>query len=245
MKKIFAANWKLHKTPTETRNFFSEWKDLTSGFDFLNSEIVFFPTTICLESTAECAKGANWQWGAQNAYSELKGAFTGETSVATLQTLGAKWCLVGHSERRSLFAEDDQLIAKKIAQIQLAGLTPLFCIGESLSERQSGRTFEVLQSQIDKGLSLANKTLPVVIAYEPVWAIGTGVVAEPAQVQEAHAKIFAMIEKLGFKNPIPILYGGSVKADNASGLIQISHVDGFLVGGASLEPNSFFAIAKA
>lgn len=245
MKKIFAANWKLHKTPVEARDFFHAWRQKTAGFDFAKRELVFFPSATSLESASQALAGSGTFWGAQNCYFEDKGAYTGEISPLVLKGMGATYVLVGHSERRSLFGETDELLAKKIKKLQDLGLTPMFCIGETLQERQGGKTFEVLKRQVEIGLSQGDRTKPLVIAYEPVWAIGTGVVATPEQVRETHAALFELLQTMRFSSETPLLYGGSVKADNARELIQIPHVDGFLVGGASLEVDSFLAIAQA
>lgn len=243
MKKIFAANWKLHKSPNETREFFRRWKDQAATYKG-GARFIFFPTSICLEATSTSLATSDDEWGAQNCYFEDKGAFTGENSPATLQALGARWALVGHSERRQLFGETDELLAKKVSKVQDVGLTPLLCVGELLDERTAGQTLDVLRRQLATGLAMANKQAPLVVAYEPVWAIGTGRVAGPEQVQEAHAFLRSELTRHGFLPSTPLLYGGSVKPDNAGGLIQIPNVDGFLVGGASLEVDTFLAIAK-
>jgi triosephosphate isomerase len=157
--------------------------------------------------------------------------------------LGGSYILIGHSERRKIFGENDGMIADKVAFTQGLGLTPMLCVGETLEEREATHTFRVLETQLQLGLAKADKTKPVVIAYEPVWAIGTGKVATPAQVAETHTDVFSILKTLGFETA-PILYGGSVKPDNAGELIKQPHVSGFLVGGASLEVASFASIAK-
>lgn len=239
MQKIFAANWKLFKSPADTRQFFKNFKEVlpqTTG------EVIFFPPAVCLEAASESVKGTNIEFGAQNCFAQVQGAFTGENSAQTAKELGAKYILIGHSERRQIFGETDALIADKVALVQGLGLTPLLCIGETLTERESKHTYRILETQLELGLAKADKTKPVVIAYEPVWAIGTGKVATPEQVAETHTDVQTILTKLGFK--APILYGGSVKADNAAGLIKQPHVSGFLVGGASLEVDSFIKIAS-
>jgi triosephosphate isomerase len=244
VKKIFAANWKLHKNPKETRAFFAEWNQqfkATAG-----SEVIFFPPATNLEAASESVKGPSLQWGSQNCYSDVKGAFTGEISAQVVKDLGGRYILIGHSERRSVFGETDELIAKKVKLVQgLGGLVPMLCIGETLPEREAGKTLSVLKSQLEKGLSLADRQKELVIAYEPVWAIGTGKVATAEQVREAHQAVQQMVVELGFSASLPLLYGGSVKPDNAKELIAIPHVHGFLVGGASLEVPSFLAICSA
>jgi triosephosphate isomerase len=242
-KKIFAANWKLHKNPQEAREFFAGFiKQVSIESD---REIVFFPSAVCLEAAAQSLANTKIRWGAQNSYFEAKGAFTGETSAQTVKELGGQYILLGHSERRALFAETDELIAKKIAFVQGLGLTALLCIGETLEQREAGKTLTVLEEQLRVGLAKADSAKALVIAYEPVWAIGTGKIATSEQVAEAHAAIHSMIQKLGFSAGTPILYGGSVKPDNSKELLAIRHVDGFLVGGASLEIASFKAICQS
>lgn len=240
MKKIFAANWKLFKNPKETREFFVQFKELAAK---ATGEVVFFPSAISLEAASESLKGSAIKWGAQNCHVQAQGAFTGENSAQVVKDLGGQYILIGHSERRKIFGETDALIAEKVAFVQGLGLTPMLCIGETLEEREATHTFRVLETQLHLGLAKADKNKPLVVAYEPVWAIGTGKVATPEQVAETHTDVYSILEKMGFAHA-PILYGGSVKPDNAAGLIQQPHVNGFLVGGASLEPKSFAEIAS-
>lgn len=246
MNPIFAANWKLHKTPKETRSFFSQFNDVKPE---TKARIVFFPTAICAEATSESLSRLpqlkSVEWGVQNGFTEAKGAFTGENSMQVVKELGGKWVLIGHSERRSLFAETDEQVAKKAAFALTLGLTPMICIGETLAEREAGQTFQTLEKQLEKGLSQIAKSAVFVLAYEPVWAIGTGRVATSEQVQEAHRFIFEFLKKHNFSTETPILYGGSVKPENAKELIQVPHVNGFLVGGASLEPATFLGIISS
>lgn len=241
--KIFAANWKLFKTPKETREFFTQWGE---AFQSSKNEVVFFPSAISLEAAATSIQNLHAKYdlnfGVQNAYSHASGAFTGENSATVAKELGAKYVLIGHSERRQLFGEKDELLADKVAFTQSLGLVPMLCIGETLKEREEHRTKSVLKEQLVLGLAKADKSKTLVIAYEPVWAIGTGKVATPEQVQETHKDVYEILQSLGFK--APILYGGSVKPDNAAGLVRIPHVDGFLVGGASLEVASFQKICS-
>jgi triosephosphate isomerase len=244
MKKIFAANWKLFKSPRETREFFLRWKE---NFPTSKNEVVFFPSAVSLEAASEAIQSikASYElsFGVQNAYFQAQGAFTGENSALMLKELGGKYVLIGHSERRQLFLEKNELLAQKVAFTQSLGLVPLLCIGETLEEREGGMTKDVLKCQLSEGLLYAEKSKPLVVAYEPVWAIGTGKVATPEQVQETHKDVFDLLHGLGFS--APILYGGSVKPDNAGGLTKILHVDGFLVGGASLDVSSFKKICEA
>lgn len=240
MKKIFAANWKLFKTPQETRQFLKAFKEASSQS---TGELVFFPSAISLEAASQELAGSKIKWGAQNCYHQASGAFTGENSAQVVKELGGSYILIGHSERRSLFGETDNLIAEKVAFVQGLGLTPMLCIGETLQQREDKKTFRVLESQLQLGLQKADKSKSLVIAYEPVWAIGTGKVATPDQVAETHTDVFNILKTLGFETT-PILYGGSVKPDNANELIKQPHVSGFLVGGASLEAASFAKIAS-
>lgn len=240
MKKIFAANWKLFKTPQETRQFFKTFKEVSSQS---TGELVFFPSAISLEAASQELAGSKIKWGAQNCYSQASGAFTGENSAQVVKDLGGSYILIGHSERRSLFGETDTQVADKVAFVQGLGLTPMLCIGETLQEREGKKTFRVLETQLQLGLQKADKSKPLVVAYEPVWAIGTGKVATPEQVAETHTDVFNILKTLGFETT-PILYGGSVKPDNAAELIKQPHVSGFLVGGASLETASFAKIAS-
>ncbi|MGZ3744380.1 MAG: triose-phosphate isomerase [Pseudobdellovibrionaceae bacterium] len=244
--KIFAANWKLFKSPRETREFFAQWGEVSQALSGgSKKEVVFFPSAISLEAASSAIQelrgkynlASTLNFGVQNAYCQAQGAFTGENSATVVKELGGKYVLIGHSERRQLFAEKNEFLAEKVSFTQRLGLVPMLCIGETLQERESGKTQEVLKTQLAEGLVKADKSKPLVIAYEPVWAIGTGKVATPEQVQETHKDVFEILKGLGFN--APILYGGSVKPDNAAGLIKIPHVDGFLVGGASLEVASF------
>jgi triosephosphate isomerase len=246
--KIFAANWKLFKSPKETREFFAQWGEVFQATS--KNEVVFFPSAISLEAASSAIHilkvkntlSYSLSFGVQNAYFQAQGAFTGENSAAVVKELGGKYVLIGHSERRQLFAEKNELLANKVNFIQSMGLVPMLCVGETLAERESGKTKDVLKTQLVEGLAKADKAKSLVVAYEPVWAIGTGKVATPEQVQETHKDVFEILQSLGFT--APVLYGGSVKPDNAASLIQIPHVDGFLVGGASLEAASFQKICS-
>ena len=240
MKKIFAANWKLYKSPNDTRVFFTQFKQVSKK---TTGELVFFPSAISLEATATALQGSSIKWGAQNCFTQAQGAYTGENSAQVVKEMGGSYILVGHSERRQIFGETDALIAEKVAFVQGIGLTPMLCVGETLDEREAKKTYRVLETQLELGLSKADNTKPLVIAYEPVWAIGTGKVATPEQVAETHTDVFQILQRLEFSTS-PILYGGSVKPDNAAGLIKQPHVNGFLVGGASLDPQSFIEIAS-
>lgn len=257
--KIIAANWKMYKTPHEARAYFEEWALLWKKFNISPSaEIVFFPSALCAESvdrslvSARHELGHRFFWGLQNSYVKAQGAFTGENSALVSRYMGAEYLLVGHSERRQLFKEQGNFLYEKVKYGLENELQVVFCIGESLEEREGGETLSVLKKQIEEVLTplganqelfkIAQKALT--IAYEPVWAIGTGKVATVAQVRETHQWVLDILSVLHFSG-CRILYGGSVKSDNARELISIPNVDGFLVGGASLVPESFLQICEA
>lgn len=242
--KIIAANWKLNKTPNEAKGFLDEFlKALETRFE---KNVFIFPTTLALHEVSRCLKGRDILFGPQNFSEVREGAFTGETSLLHAKVLGAKTALVGHSERRILFGETDELAAKKIRLASELGIEPILCVGETLKEREGKKTLEVIARQLAVGLKDWPKDKNVIIAYEPVWAIGTGVVASVQQIDEAHKalrnELIKIMPKLGHE--VPILYGGSVKPDNANELISCPEVNGFLVGGASLKVNDFLGIIK-
>jgi triosephosphate isomerase len=239
VKKIIAGNWKMFKNPEQTRAFFKSWKSRAMS---ASNEIVFFPPAVCLEAAAQELKGTPVRWGCQNAYFQGQGAFTGENSPQVIKEMGGHYVLLGHSERRQFFAETDEAIAKKAQYTQSLDLIAMVCIGETLEQRDQNKTNSVLSAQLMSCLSYKPLAKNLVIAYEPVWAIGTGRVAQPEQVAEAHALIKSVLSSLGLET-VPVLYGGSVKADNCAKLAGLPGVDGFLVGGASLEVDSFLPIA--
>lgn len=241
--KYFAANWKLNKGPKATREFFSELKLKYTPSP--EKTLVVFPSAISLEAAANALDGSVIQFGAQNCHTEGKGAFTGENSTDVVKEIGGQWVLIGHSERRTYFHETDQLCAKKISYVQSQNLAPMYCIGETLDQRESATTNQVLEAQLRSGLTTSDKAKKIAVAYEPVWAIGTGKVANSQQIKEAHQHIRQILSQLGFPAQTPILYGGSVKPDNAAELISIPNVDGFLIGGASLEVKSYLDIVNA
>jgi triosephosphate isomerase (TIM) len=230
----------MHKTPDQARDFFTQLK-----LKSVNAEMVFLPSSTSLETTAaQLAGSTKIFWGAQNCHQQKQGAFTGEISAETLAQMGARFVLLGHSERRQFFAETSELVALKAAAVHAQGLVPMICIGETLTERQQGQTFQILEKMLIDSLKDVNCKRPLVIAYEPVLAIGTGQVASVAQVAEVHAWLDQKMQQLGYSQ-YQCLYGGSVKADNAQSLISVPFVDGFLVGGASLEVSSFLKIIEA
>ena len=246
---VTAANWKMHKSPSEAVSFFKVFlsKLEASGVakDPVHRKVIFFVPAIDLWVTQEVLRGTNVGWGAQNCYSEMKGAFTGENSPQVLAELATPYTLVGHSERRAIFHETDADTAKKVKALHQVGITPMLCVGESLQEREAGQTNDVIVRQLTEGLSLRDQTKRVIVAYEPVWAIGTGKVATPEQAGEAHSVLRAALHKIGgeaLADATPILYGGSVKPDNAVEIAKQNEIDGFLVGGASLEVDSFMAL---
>lgn len=250
MKKIIlAANWKLNKSPAETRAFFQSFiKNLSANSSIYaqignHYDVVFFPSAISLEACAQSLKETSIGWGGQNIYSESQGAFTGENSAKVIKELGGHYALIGHSERRQYFNETNSILNKKINHALQSGLVPIYCIGETLNERETNQTERVLLTQLADGLKDISgvSASSLVVAYEPVWAIGTGKIATADQVKETHAFIQKTLSNMGLSH-VAILYGGSVKASNAKELVQIPNVSGFLVGGASLEPQSFLEL---
>jgi triosephosphate isomerase (TIM) len=242
-KKIFAANWKLNKTPDQALTFAQDFLAKTSGSFFENKEAFIFPQNFSLDAVSRGFKGSQVQFGPQQIHVEVKGAFTGENSLDLAKSLGAQICLIGHSERRQFFAETHSLIHKKVLLCQASDVLPVLCIGESLEQRQKNETLKVCFEQLETALTGVDTTKRIVVAYEPVWAIGTGQVATLNQVKEVHAELYKKMTSLNFKN-FQLLYGGSVKSDNAKDLISIPHVDGFLIGGASLEVKNFLDICN-
>ncbi len=246
-KPIMAGNWKMFKTAKEAVNMLKEFKLKVS--DVKDREIVICPTFTSLEASVAAVIGGNISIGAQNLFWEEKGAFTGEISGAMIKDLGCKHVIIGHSERRQYFGETDETVNKRIFAALKYEITPIICVGETLEERESGKTFNVIETQIKNGLKGMSdeQILKSVIAYEPVWAIGTGKTASPAQAQEVHAfirKLLSTIFNKSVADQLRILYGGSVKPDNVAELMQQPDIDGGLVGGASLEAESFAKIVK-
>jgi triosephosphate isomerase len=250
-QKICAGNWKMYKTPDEAREYF---RLLPSFLKSTNARLVIFPPAYLLqelEAAAAALARASLvlEYGPQNIHFSKEGAFTGEISPAAVRVMGADFALIGHSERRTLFFETDDTIAKKVKAAVENRLTPMLCVGETLSERDAGQTNSVCQRQLEKGLAeIDAKVTDFVIAYEPVWAIGTGRVATPDQADEAHAAIRQALVKIAGEDraqSTPILYGGSVKPENAIGLSAKKNIDGFLIGGASLKPEDFAKIASS
>lgn len=246
-KALIAANWKMYKTPAEAKAFVDAFLPLVK--DHSRDEIALFPSPVLLPTVIEAAKGSNVSIGAQNIHFAAEGAYTGETSIGQLKAIGGTHTLIGHSERRQYFAETDEIVNKKLKAALEAGIVPVVCIGEVLAERESGKTADVLTTQLEGALAgiTAEAAKPIVIAYEPVWAIGTGKTATPEMAEETHQVVRAVVEKLlgaEVAANIRILYGGSVKPENASSLLNQPNIDGALVGGASLKADSFAKIAQ-
>jgi triosephosphate isomerase len=242
-----AGNWKMYKTVSQTSVFFEKFRPLVEKSR--DREIVVCPPFINLQAAIEATKGTQVEIGAQNMYWAKEGAFTGEISGPMLTAIGVKWVLLGHSERRQYFGETDESLLERIQAALEIGLNPIVCVGEKLEERESGQTNEVLRRQFEVGISALTpeQFAKIVIAYEPVWAIGTGRTATPEIAQEAHAYIRSLAKsKYGEEatSKLRILYGGSVKPDNTKTLMSQPDLDGVLVGGASLDPASFASIVN-
>jgi triosephosphate isomerase len=242
---FIAGNWKMFKTVQEAVFFVKELKNAVR--DVKGVEIVVGPTFTALHAVAEALRNSNVGVAAQDLYWEKEGAFTGEVSPAMVKEAGAEYAIIGHSERRRLFGDTDAIVNRKVAAAIAAGLTPILCIGETLEEREAAETLNVLDRQVKDGLDrlTAEQVAELVIAYEPVWAIGTGRTATAAQAGEAHAHIRKRLRQwFGAEaaDRCHVIYGGSVKPDNIRELMAEPDVDGALVGGASLEVRSFTAI---
>ena len=246
-KKLIAANWKMYKNPTQTSEFFRELLPLLA--DHARDEIVVCPPYIDLCAAVAAAKGSQVAVGAQNLHWEKEGAYTGEVCPGMLLDVGCTHVLIGHSERRQYFGETDDIVNFKLKAALEAGLTPIVCVGEVLEEREAGLTEDVLRRQCLRAFHAISgkKAGKLVVAYEPVWAIGTGKTATPQLASDSHVLIRGEAAKAfgqGFAVKLRILYGGSVKPENAKALMSEEEIDGALVGGASLDPKSFAAIIK-
>ena len=246
-KALIAANWKMYKTPAEAKAFMDAFLPLVQGHT--RDEIALFPSPVLLPTVVPACKGSNVAAGAQNIHFAEEGAYTGETSIAQLKAVGGTHALIGHSERRQYFAESDEIVNKKLHAALKHGIVPVVCVGEVLAEREAGRTASVLETQVKGAFAgiAAEMAALIVIAYEPVWAIGTGKTATPEIAEDAHKTIRAEVAGLlGEKaaEAMRILYGGSVKPDNVTSLMAQEDIDGALVGGASLKADSFAAIVK-
>lgn len=246
-KKLIAANWKMYKTPGQTREFFRDFLPMVAAHH--RDEIAVCPPFIDLPAAVEAAKGSDVAIGGQDAHWKNEGAFTGEISASMLLAVGCTHVIIGHSERRQYCGETDDTINLKLKAALEAGLTPIVCVGEVLEEREAGLTEDVLRRQCLRAFHAISwkKAGKLVIAYEPVWAIGTGKTATPQLASDAHQLIRSEAAKAfgdELATNLRILYGGSVKPENAMALMSEQEIDGALVGGASLEPGSFAAIVK-
>jgi triosephosphate isomerase len=244
---IMAGNWKMYKTPSETSAFFQEFLPRVAGA--AHCEIVIAPPFVSIPAAVASAAGSRAGIGGQNLHWEKEGAFTGEVSGPMLAAAGCRWVIIGHSERRQFFGETDATVLKKTVAALAAGLKPIVCVGEMLEERESGKTLQVLRAQFQGGLAglTPEQFAGIAIAYEPVWAIGTGRTATPEIAAEAHRALRAEVEKAfgpAAAGAVRILYGGSVKPDNVKALMAQDEIDGTLVGGASLQAGSFASIVN-
>jgi triosephosphate isomerase len=245
---IIAGNWKMYKTVHDAVVFTKEFRRLAQ--DLRDVELIVAPPFTALHAVCEAARASNSAVAGQNLHWEHEGAFTGEISGAMLSEAGAEYVLVGHSERRQFFGETDESVNRKVGAAFAAGLVPIVCVGETLGQRDAGETLSVLDRQINDGFKAlaGDQVAALVIAYEPVWAIGTGRNATPDQAQEAHAHLRGRLRQW-FGAPAAdacrLLYGGSVKPDNARELLAQPDIDGALVGGASLDARRFLAIAQS
>jgi len=246
-RKLMAANWKMYKTPEQTQAFFRDFLPMVA--DHNRDEIAVCTPFVCLPTAAAVAKGSNVAIGGQNMHWEKEGAFTGETSAGMLLAVGCTHVIIGHSERRQYFGETDDTVNVKLKSALDAELTPIVCVGEVLEEREANLTEDVLRRQCLRAFHAISgkKAGKLVVAYEPVWAIGTGKTATPEMAADAHVIIRGEASKAfgqEFADQLRILYGGSVKPENARALMAQEEIDGALVGGASLDPKSFTAIVK-
>ena len=247
-KTVIAGNWKMNNDLKESEKLIVDLKNLLQN-EKPNCDVVVCPPYTSLSEASKLLKGSQIKLGAQNMHFEENGAFTGEVSALMLKSVGCEYVILGHSERRHIFGESNEMINKKIKKALSAGLKPIFCVGELLEERENGTTNDVVKKQILKGLAeiSADDMKNIIVAYEPVWAIGTGKTASPAQAQEVHEFIRDLVEitySLEIANDLVIQYGGSVKPDNAKELISQKDIDGALVGGACLKADSFVGIIK-
>jgi triosephosphate isomerase len=244
---VIAGNWKMHNTVSEALELVRELKGNVS--DVEGVEIIVGPAFTALDAVVSELKGSNISVAAQSVFWEEKGAFTGEVAPGMIKDVGCSHAIIGHSERRQFFGETDETVNKRVKAALSAGLTPIMCVGETLEERESGRTMNVVERQVRGGLDgLPSSDLEkIVIAYEPVWAIGTGKTATPEQAEEVHKSIRGLIVEIAgdaVAGELRILYGGSVKPENIDELMQQEDIDGGLVGGASLKADSFTRIVK-
>ena len=245
---FIAGNWKMNKTAAEAKALIAEINALVGAETAV--DVAVCPTFTALDAASQALKGSNVKLGAQNMYFEKSGAFTGEISADMLKEFGTEYVILGHSERREYFKECDCLINKKVKAVLANGMKPILCVGETLEQREGGKTIDVVSEQTVGGLKDVSKedAENVVVAYEPVWAIGTGKTATPEMAQEVHAEIRKVLAKLfgaDTAEKIQILYGGSMKPENADALLKEKDIDGGLIGGAALKADSFAALVKS
>ncbi|BDQ03322.1 triose-phosphate isomerase [Ignavibacterium sp.] len=248
-RKVIAGNWKMNNDLQQSVSLIEELKNKLVNKS-LNCDVIICPPFTSLYEAKKLIDGSVIKLGAQNMFYEDSGAFTGEISAQMLKSVGCEYVILGHSERRTIFGEKDEMINKKIKKALSQKLKPIFCVGETLEEREKDITEKVIKKQIEKGLVdiTPDEILDVIIAYEPVWAIGTGKTATPQQAQEVHQFIRKLLTNMyskDFANMIVIQYGGSVKPDNARELLSQKDIDGALVGGACLKADSFLGIIEA
>lgn len=244
---VFAANWKMHKSGLEAVAWVREFSAATKQLSAADAEIIIAPPFTAIVAAVEATRGHTTAVAGQNLYFERQGAFTGEVSASMLKDAGADFVIIGHSERRRLFGDTDEWVQRKVTAAHAAGLCPIVCVGETLDERERGETLAVLDRQVRAGLDgcSGDQIAALILAYEPVWAIGTGKNATAAEAGEAHTHLRRRLREWfggAHADRCRILYGGSVKPENIAELIGLDDVDGALVGGASLEPASFAAI---
>ncbi|MBL8002548.1 MAG: triose-phosphate isomerase [Flavobacteriales bacterium] len=244
MRTIVAGNWKMHKDKAEALALLSELVKANAGQP-AGVEVVVSPPYPFLDLAVNAVKGSGIQVAAQNCHAAASGAFTGEVSVLMLKSLGVTHCIVGHSERRQYFGETDAQVAEKLRTLLFHGLAPIYCCGERREEREAGRHFHVVEAQLNEALAglTADELERCIVAYEPVWAIGTGLNATAQQAQDMHAFIRGLLADRGAAS-VPVLYGGSCKPDNAAELFACPDVNGGLIGGASLDASQFSALIR-
>lgn len=245
-KQFVAGNWKMNGSLAENRELLNELMELVKDTD---AEVVVFPPAIYIQQVASITEGSNIKVGVQNVSAEAKGAFTGEISLAMVEDFGCRYVLIGHSERRTLYGETDADVAKKMKAVVDAGLIPVICVGETLEERESGRTEAVIKQQLTSVIDAIGIEAfkEAIVAYEPVWAIGTGKTATPEEAESVHNFILCTLKSYDDKisNLVRVVYGGSVNASNVESLFAQENIDGALVGGASLKAKEFAKIVLA
>jgi triosephosphate isomerase (TIM) len=247
-RKLIAANWKMNKSISEAAAFAAEVRSAVAGIRAC--DLVIFPSFFGLRAVADSLAGTTVGVGAQDVFWETNGAYTGEVSAAMLEDAGAQWVLVGHSERRHVVGESNDVVARKFAAALAGGLKPILCVGETLAERDAGSQTRAVEAQLDSAFAArsAGEAARTVLAYEPVWAIGTGRMATPADAEEMHRTIRGWLRNRfdpDVAAGMRVQYGGSVKPESARTLLERDEIDGLLVGGASLDAGSFLAIARA